>query len=191
SPLGSAGFVDIDIRIIAATNIDIKEAVIQKKFSEDLFCRIGEFMLTLPPLRERVDDIPFFSQRFLREAAGEMNKDIYGIADDVMGRLTRYPWPGIVRELKNVIRKAVLLAGGDMIMPEHVEFLIGDKCGSDMENLALMPLKELSAGAVRDVERKAIKQALALTKGNKTKAAAMLQIDYKTLLTKIKEYEIS
>ena len=191
SPLGSAGSMDIDIRIIAATNIDIKEAVIQKKFSEDLFCRIGEFMLTLPPLRERVDDIPFFSQRFLREAAGEMNKDIYGIADDVMGRLTRYPWPGNVRELKNVIRKAVLLAGGDMIMPEHVEFLIGDKCGSDMENLALMPLKELSAGAVRDVERKAIKQALALTKGNKTKAAAMLQIDYKTLLTKIKEYEIS
>lgn len=111
-PLGSSGATDIDIRVIAATNIDIKEAVKEKKFREDLFFRLGEFMITLPPLRERADDILFFAQRFLREAAGEMNKQIYGIADDVLERLVRYPWPGNVRELKNVIRKAVLLAGG-------------------------------------------------------------------------------
>ena len=191
SPLGSTETLNIDIRVIAATNIDIKEAVAQKKFREDLFFRLGEFMITLPPLRERIDDIPFFSRRFLREAASEMNKQIRGISDDVLELLVKYPWPGNVRELKNMIRKAVLLSSGDMIMPEHVEFLIGDKCGSDTDNLAFMPLKEVSAIAVRDVERKAIKQALDMTKGNKTKAAAMLQIDYKTLLTKIKEYAIS
>lgn len=191
SPLGSTEALNIDIRVIAATNIDIKEAVAQKKFREDLFFRLGEFMITLPPLRERIDDIPFFSRRFLREAASEMNKQIRGISDDVLELLVKYPWPGNVRELKNMIRKAVLLSSGDMIMPEHVEFLIGDKCGSDTDNLAFMPLKEVSAIAVRDVERKAIKQALDMTKGNKTKAAAMLQIDYKTLLTKIKEYAIS
>ena len=191
SPLGSTETLNIDIRVIAATNIDIKEAVAQKKFREDLFFRLGEFMITLPPLRERIDDIPFFSRRFLREAASEMNKQIRGISDDVLELLVKYPWPGNVRELKNMIRKAVLLSSGDMIMPEHVEFFIGDKCGSDTDNLAFMPLKEVSAIAVRDVERKAIKQALDMTKGNKTKAAAMLQIDYKTLLTKIKEYAIS
>jgi DNA-binding NtrC family response regulator len=190
-PLGTSRATDIDIRIIAATNIDIKEAVKEKKFKEDLFFRLGEFMITLTPLRERSDDILFFALRFLREAAGEMNKQIYGIADDVLERLVRYPWPGNVRELKNVIRKAVLLADGDMIMPEHIEFLIGDKYSSDVANITAMPLKELSAIAVRDVEKKAIQQALTLTKGNKTKTAAMLQIDYKTLLTKIKEYGIS
>ena len=190
SPLGGTEALNIDIRVIAATNIDIKEAVAQKKFREDLFFRLGEFMITLPPLRERIDDIPFFSRRFLREAASEMNKQIRGISDDVLELLVKYPWPGNVRELKNMIRKAVLLSSGDMIMPEHVEFLIGDKCGSDTDNLAFMPLKEVSAIAVRDVERKAIKQALDMTKGNKTKAASMLQIDYKTLLTKIKEYGI-
>lgn len=188
-PLGGTGSMDINIRIIAATNIDIREAVAQKKFREDLFFRLGEFIITLPPLRERGDDIPFFSQRFLREAAAEMNKQIHGIADDALGLLVRYPWPGNVRELKNVIRKAVLLSSGDTIKPEHVEFLIGDKCEATGAT-PLMPLKELSAIAVRDVEKKAIKQALTLTKGNKTKAASMLQIDYKTLLTKIKEYGI-
>jgi DNA-binding NtrC family response regulator len=189
-PLGSSRATDIDIRIIAATNIDIKEAVKEKEIRGDLFFRLGEFMITLTPLRERSDDILFFALRFLREAAGEMNKQIYGIADDVLERLVRYPWPGNVRELKNVIRKAVLLADGDMIMPEHIEFLIGDKYSSDVANITAMPLKELSAIAVRDVEKKAIKQALEITKGNKSKAASMLQIDYKTLLTKIKECNI-
>lgn len=192
--LGSSGATDIDIRIIAATNIDIKEAVKEKEIRGDLFFRLGEFMITLTPLRDRTDDILFFAQRFLRDASSEMNKQIYGIADDVLEYMVRYPWPGNVRELKNVIRKAVLLADGDMIMPEHIEFLIGGKYNSDVDNIdniATMPLKELSAIAVRDVEKKAIQQALTLAKGNKTKTAAMLQIDYKTLLTKIKEYGIS
>lgn len=156
-PLGSADAINIDIRVIAATNIDIKQAIKEKKFREDLFFRLSEFMITLPPLRERADDILFFAQRFLREASGEMHKQIYGIADDVMERMVRYPWPGNVRELKNVIRKAVLLADGDIIMPEHIEFLIGGKYSSNVDNIdniTTMPLKELSAIAVRDVEKK-------------------------------------
>lgn len=191
SPLGSTQPVEIDVRIIAATNTDIRQSVREKKFREDLFFRLGEFVITLPHLRERVDDIPFFSMRFLREAAGELNKQIYGISDDALQLLMKYPWPGNVRELKNVIRRAVLLCNSDMIMPEHVEFLIGDKNSSGvLENTPLMPLKELSASVVRDAEKKAIRHVLYITKGNKTKAAAILQIDYKTLLTKIKEYGI-
>lgn len=189
-PLGSTKPLEIDVRIIAATNSDIKQAVKEKRIREDLFFRLGEFVIALPPLRERVDDIPFFAQRFFIEACAELNKRMLSIDDSVISLLKQYPWPGNVRELKNIIRKAVLLSEGDMIMPEHIKFLIGDKCGSDVENLAFMPLKEVSAIAVRDVEKRAIKQALQITGGNKTKAAAMLQIDYKTLLTKIKEYDI-
>ncbi|MCL4491167.1 MAG: sigma-54-dependent Fis family transcriptional regulator, partial [Nitrospirae bacterium] len=104
--------------------------------------------------------------------------------------LRQYPWPGNVRELKNVVRRAVLLSGDGVINPAHMDFLVGDKTG-DRYAFPLLPLKELSAVAVRDVETKVIKQALEFTKGNKSKAASILQIDYKTLLTKIKEYGIN
>lgn len=190
-PLGSIRPVDIDVRIIAATNTDIGQSVKEKKFREDLFFRLGEFMIRLPSLRDRSEDIPHLAKRFTMETAREMNKRIGDISDDALSLLIKYPWPGNVRELRNVIRRAVLLADGNTIMPEHLEFLIGDRCSSDVDKLTLMPLKELSAMAVRDVEKKAIKQALSITKGNKTRAASILQIDYKTLLTKIKEYEIS
>jgi transcriptional regulator with PAS, ATPase and Fis domain len=189
-PIGSTIPLDVDVRIIAATNSDIKQAVKEKKFREDLFFRLGEFVIYLPPLRERVDDIPFFAQRFFMEACAELNKRMGGINDSTITLLKQYPWPGNVRELKNVIRRAVLLCSSDMIMPEHVEFLIGDKCISGVEDVPLMPLKELSASVAKDAEKKAIRQVLDITKGNKTKAAAILQIDYKTLLTKIKEYNI-
>lgn len=189
-PLGSTQPVDIDVRIIAATNRDIRQAVKDKKFREDLFYRLGEFIIDLPPLKERGDDIPFLARKFFGEAAAELNKQLQGISDEAMGLLVRYPWPGNVRELKNVIRRAVLLCNGSAIGPQHLDFLVGDK-GGENAPLPLLPLKELTAMAVRDVEEKAVRQVLELTNGNKSKAASMLQVDYKTLLTKIKEYAIN
>jgi DNA-binding NtrC family response regulator len=188
-PLGSTNPVEVDVRIIAATNTDIKHAVKEGKIREDLFFRLSEFIIALPPLRERIDDIPFFANRFFIEACAELNKQMYEIADDALSLLKQYPWPGNVRELKNVIRRAVLLSSNGTISPGHFNFIIEDKY-EEKSDLPLMPLKELSAITTRDVERKAIKQALETTKGNKSKAASMLQIDYKTLLTKIKEYNI-
>ncbi|MDI6728487.1 MAG: sigma-54 dependent transcriptional regulator [Thermodesulfovibrionales bacterium] len=188
-PLGSTRPVEVDVRIIAATNSDIKQAVKEKLFREDLFFRLREFEITLPPLRERVDDIPFFAQRFFIEACEELNKRMHGIDDSVVSLLKQYPWPGNVRELKNAIRRAVLLCCDDVIKAEHLNFLVGDK-QEDEGDLSLLPLKKLSAIAVRDVEKRTIKQVLQATGGNKTKAASILQIDYKTLLTKIKEYGI-
>jgi DNA-binding NtrC family response regulator len=188
-PLGSTKPVEVDVRIIAATNTDIKKNVMERKFREDLFFRLGEFIIILPLLKDRAEDIPFLSQKFLVEAAAELNKQMRGIADDALHLLMRYPWPGNVRELKNVIRRAVLLSDNGIIEPPHVHFLIGDTA-KDKDRIPLLPLKELSAIAAKDTEKKAIKQALELTKGNKSKAASILQIDYKTLLTKIKEYHI-
>lgn len=184
-PLGSAKPAAIDVRLIGATNVDLKKLVKEKKFREDLFFRLSEFTITLPPLRERLEDIPFLAVKFLVKAAIELNKQMREMDESVLDTLMRYPWPGNVRELKNVIRRAALLSDG-VIKTEHLEFLIDDK--ADSKDMPLLPLKELSAMAAKDAEKQAIKRALALTKGNKSKAAAMLEVDYKTLLTKIKEY---
>ncbi len=186
-PLGSTRPVEIDVRIIAATNKDIKILVSEKKFREDLFFRLGEFIINIPPLRSRIGDIGYLARRFVNEAAEELNKQIMDISEEALQILEQYPWPGNVRELKNVMRRAVLICEGDLIEKQHIEFLIEpDK--EKKEITPLMPLKEISAIAVRDVERKAIEQALKVAGGNKTKAASILQIDYKTLLTKIREY---
>ncbi len=186
-PLGATRPVEVDVRIIAATNEDIKRNVKEKRLREDLFFRLSEFIITLPPLRERIEDIPFLAQRFLMEAGEELNKQVRGISKEAMDRLMKYPWPGNVRELRNIVRKAVLLADGEVIRPESIEFLFGDS-QDDVIDSPLMPLKELSTIAAKKAEKRAIKKALEMTKGNKSRAAAILQIDYKTLLTKIKEF---
>ena len=188
-PLGSTKPVDIDVRIIAATNKDLKEFVKKGRFREDLFFRLCEFVINLPPLRERIDDIPLLAERFIKEASDELKKEIKGISDEAMRLLIGYPWPGNVRELKNLIRRAVLFSENGIITPESIEFLIEEE-DTNRDDIPLLPLKEVTAMVVRDAEIKTITRALKLTKGNKSKAASMLQIDYKTLLTKIKEYGI-
>jgi DNA-binding NtrC family response regulator len=188
-PLGSTVAVDMDVRIIACTNIDLKKAAQQKKFRSDLFYRMGEFTILLPPLRERSEDIPQLARKFYLDTAEELNKPMREIPDKVSAMLCRYDWPGNVRELKNVIRRATLTATDGVLKPANISFLIDNKL-SEEETQPLMPLKQVTAIVVRDAESKAIKQALEQTGGNKTKAAQLLAIDYKTLLTKIKDYSI-
>lgn len=187
--LGSSSPTDIDVRIISSTNMDVRQALKDKRLRDDLFFRISEFMISLPPLRERLEDLPFLAQRFLEDCSSELGKDIKGISDDATKLLLGYHWPGNVRELKNVIKRAALLSYNDVILPEHIEFLSLNKT-DDKKPSTLLPLKELSAFVVKDAESNAIRQALRLTVGNKSKAALLLKIDYKTLLTKIKEYGI-
>jgi len=185
-PVGSTKPVDIDVRIIAATNADIKQSVREKMFREDLFFRLSEFIITVPRLKDRTEDIPFLAKKFFTKAAIDLNKQIREIDSGAMQLLQNYSWPGNIRELKNVIRRAVLLSDDGIIKSKNIEFLIEETNATD--HLPLLPLKEITARVTRDAEKQAIKQALVLTKGNKTKAASMLEIDYKTLLTKIKEY---
>ncbi|MEK6693226.1 MAG: sigma-54 dependent transcriptional regulator [Nitrospirota bacterium] len=185
-PLGSTQPVDIDVRIITATNKDIKHSVKERKFREDLFFRLGEFIINLPPLRERVEDIPFFAQKFLIDAGIELNKQVREITDDANNLLKRYLWPGNIRELKNVIRRAVLRSNNGVIRSEHLEFIIiGDK-QENRNNI----FKEPTVRSLKEAEMENIKDVLDLTLGNKTKAASILKIDYKTLLRKIKQYGI-
>jgi DNA-binding NtrC family response regulator len=181
-PLGSTTPVSIDVRIVAATNRDIRQCVMSKSFREDLYYRLGEFVIKVPPLRERSEDIPFFVNKFILDAGTELNRQIREISGDALALLVNHTWPGNVRELKNVVRKAVLMSVGDVI-DKHVvgplltEFEVEEKTSS-------LSIKD----AVRDVEKRKIKEALRRTNGNKTRSAELLCISYKNLLDKIKIY---
>jgi DNA-binding NtrC family response regulator len=185
-PLGGTTAVDLDVRIIAATNKDIKTCVKMKEFREDLFYRLGEFIVILPPLRERVDDIPLFAQRFVFEAATELNRQIRGITDDGIALLLTHSWPGNLRELKNVMRRATLLTEEDLIHRECIASLIAEQCADKSSSSAFSPLRE----AVKELERKLIGETLEKTKGNITRAAKLLDVSYKNLYDKIKEYNL-
>jgi DNA-binding NtrC family response regulator len=183
-PLGSTTPVDIDVRIVAATNRDIRQCVKKREFREDLFYRLGEFIITVPPLSQRVADIPFFARRFAKEAGIEMNKQIWDIPEDGMELLMNYQWPGNIRELKNMMRKAALISPDGFIEKTMIEKLLND----DLQEEG--PVSFTLKDAIREVERVKIRQALQRAKGNKSRAGEMLQISYKSLLDKIKLYEL-
>jgi DNA-binding NtrC family response regulator len=184
-PLGCTAPIDIDLRIIGATNKNIRECVARKEFREDLFYRLSEFIITLPPLRERSEDIPFFARKFLFDASGELNKQIREITDGALDILLKHHWPGNMRELKNVIRRAALFTDCDAVGRECIEILIREK-DKDGDSCRHFPLKD----AMRELEKNAIREAIERTGGNKSRAAQLLDISYKGLLDKIKEYDI-
>ena len=161
-PLGMTKPVSVDVRVIAATNTDIKQAVREKIFRQDLFYRLSEFIINLPPLKDRIEDVPFLANKFFVKASMELNKQVQGIDGDALSLLMHYPWPGNVRELKNVIRRAVLLSEHDTVTKEDLEFLIDDKKEVG-DNMPLIPLKELASLVAKDAEKKAIKRVLAIT----------------------------
>jgi DNA-binding NtrC family response regulator len=184
-PIGAVMPVEIDVRIIVATNIDAHKAMQENKLKSDLYFRLCEFTINIPPLRERVDDIPYLGRNFMLEVAAELNKPMRQISDEAIDQLKRYAWPGNVRELKNVMRRAVLIAESDIITAAHLEFLIGGGLGNKTYSPLLQ--RELPTLNLRELEQIAIKKALELTSDNKTEAAALLQIDYSTLRRKIKQ----
>jgi len=184
-PLGCTVPIDMDLRIIAATNKDIGMRVKKQEFREDLFYRLGEFIMPLPPLRERAEDIPFFARKFAFEAAKELSRQIRGITDGALGRLKTHPWPGNLRELKNVMRRAVLLSEDDIIRESSISFPSGG-LSVDNDSCSFLSLKD----SMKDLEKKLISQAMEASGGNKTRAAETLGISYKNLFDKLKEYGI-
>lgn len=188
SPVGSLLSFDVDVRIIVAMNMDARKAVQENKLKQDLFFRLSEFIITIPPLRERTEDIPYLSRSFMAEAARELNKPMRELCDDALTLLKKYDWPGNVRELKNVIRRAVLIAESDCITSSHLEFLIGRGYGAKSYSPILQG--ELPTLNLKELEVIAIKKALEVTGNNKTEAASVLQIDSSTLHRKIKQFSI-
>ncbi len=191
-PLGSKRPVRVSARIIAASNVPLEREVRAGRFRQDVYYRLNEFGITLPPLRER-DDILHLANEFLPEAGMELGRPCRRISEAAAQVLLRYPWPGNVRELRNVIRRAILLAS-DVIEPEHLSVLPVDPSPATALRGEPAPLdsslREIAEAAAADAEQQAIRRVLQVTSGNKSEAARLLRTDYKTLYLKMKQYGI-
>ncbi len=187
---GTAG-IKVDVRVVAATNKDLQAAIEQKLFREDLYYRLAVFPITIPPLRERADDIPELVEHFVNYYCRELKKELKTVAPASMELLVKHPWTGNVRELQNCIERAAILTDGRVIQPEHLGLRVKPAEEAGVESLPLEgTLHEVSDAATQFVESRMIRKVLKETGGNKTKAAAILKVSYKTLLTKIKDYGI-
>ncbi|MEO6355035.1 MAG: sigma 54-interacting transcriptional regulator, partial [Ferruginibacter sp.] len=192
--IGGNKEIDVDVRIIVATNENLQDAYKHGKFREDLYHRFNEFSIQLPPLRERRNDIPSFADFFLQKTNKELGKNIEGFEDEVMKMFTNYSWPGNLREFKNVIRRSALLTSEGKISPatlpaEITGFVFSKPLAAVIETQAVkagaVDLKDTASKA----EYEAIMQVLKEVNFNKTKAAELLNIDRKTLYNKIKSFE--
>ncbi|MEP6712673.1 MAG: sigma-54 dependent transcriptional regulator [Ferruginibacter sp.] len=194
----------VDVRIIVASNENLQDAYRKGKFREDLYHRFNEFSINLPPLRERKKDIPLFAEFFLEKAKSELNRDISDFEDEVMQMFVNYSWPGNLRELRNVVRRAVLLTQEGKIAAKTLPWEITNSTSSPLS--AKIPLPKIFANevvkegikkeydlkdAASKAEYEAIMNVLKEVNFNKTKAAEILKIDRKTLYNKIKSYEDS
>jgi DNA-binding NtrC family response regulator len=187
--------VPLDVRVVAATNQDLPARIARGRFREDLYYRLSAFPVRIPPLRDRREDIPELVTHFVRRFARELGRPVADVAPEVLALLTDYAWPGNVRELQNCIERAVILSSGTVLDQVDLGAALpasGAGSGGDPgPDISLEePLQEVAAQAVRHYESLRIRHALDETGGNKSKAAQVLKVSYKTLLTKIKDYEI-
>jgi DNA-binding NtrC family response regulator len=181
--------VAVDVRVVAATNVDLKKASDEGRFRSDLYYRLSVFPITLPPLRDRADDIPLLVEHFLRRFAERLGKRLVGVAPDAMAALVEYRWPGNIRELENLMERAVLLAEGDTIGLEELPGLSGSgPAAPPAEELEELDLKEYVRVHTARLERVRIQRVLEAEDGNVTRAARRLGISRKSLQTKMKEY---
>jgi two-component system response regulator HydG len=185
--VGSNKIIKINPRIISATNLDIETLIANNKLREDFYYRIAVITFNIPALRDRRSDIALLSKFFTESFANQIGKSNIKINKQAMSWLQKYPWPGNTRELENVIERAVLLAE-DQILPEHLGINIEGTLNTIQS--ACNTLQEISSLAVMKAEVEAINRVLSLTGGNKSKAAKLLGVSYKTLLNKVKEYEL-
>lgn len=192
--IGGTSDIAIDVRIITATNEDLTKAVREGKFREDLYHRLNEFKIELSPLRQRKADILLFAKHFLGKANKQLNKEVLSFSPSVEGRLSDYQWYGNLRELNNVVKRAVLLTTGDEINLESLPQEILNAATYRPETMVNSSEPEKDTNLLKSVtsnaERQAIIDVLEKTGFNKSKAAEVLKIDRKTLYNKLKAYDI-
>lgn len=191
--LGGTKLIPVDVRIVCATNRHLLEVVKKGEFRRDLFYRINEFAIQVPPLRKRKDDLLFLANLFLKEVVDELGKKLDGFTKETEKILLSYDWPGNVRELRNVVRRAALLADRKITpesLPDEVAELGQDvisKNGTELLILEGLSWKELKKQNLIKLEKRIFSKVLERTGGNKLKASRILKMDYKTFHTKVKE----
>ena len=184
--VGADAAITVDVRIIAATNRDLREEVAQKRFREDLYFRLNVICIEVPPLRDRAEDIPVLAAHFLERFASRNRKNVRGFSPQALACMLRYAWPGNVRELENAVERAVILCNGDLITERELPLVVTGPAPVDERqpeadaSLAGLPLDA--------VERRAIEETLRQTGDNKSEAARQLGITRATLHNKLRKY---
>jgi transcriptional regulator with GAF, ATPase, and Fis domain len=216
--VGGQKSIEVDVRLVAATNRDLQEMVKRGTFREDLYYRLSVIHIEVPPLRERLDDVPLLAEHFLARFRQQAARRITGFSPEALAAMTRYAWPGNVRELRNAVERAIVLGDRELIMapdlPPQVHAAAAaprtrtssptPPLGSSISKAELVvpprlpasspsievPSAPAKARSLRDLEKDGILAALAATGGNKAQAAAILEIDRSTLYKKLKDYDI-
>ena len=183
--VGSSETIAVDVRVISATNRDLKKALAEKSFREDLYYRLNVITAQLPPLRERPKDVPRLVEHFIAKYNKETSRAVEGISPEAMAMLHGYPWPGNIRELENCIERAMILCQGKTILPQHI--LLSDQTDLPVPS---PPEADNSMRPLKEVEKEHISCVLDGCAFNQSKAAAILGIDRKTLRSKIREYQL-
>ncbi len=191
--VGGTQSLHVDVRVVAATNRQLKQRVAERQFREDLYFRLSVFPIQIPPLRERSEDVVILARHFVDKFCRDLNKKPLTLAPAAIDEMRAYAWPGNVRELQNSIERAVILCEGDSIQPRHLNLSFRQPAAAapeaspweqiDLSGTMADALRRVSA----EVERRKIEQALKDAGGNKPRAAEALQISYKTLLQKLKD----
>jgi len=179
--VGAERTIKVNARVVAATNRDLKEAVAKGTFREDLYFRLAAFIITVPPLRERRDDIPALVHEFVRRSAARLKKDVKTVSAEAMRALISYGWPGNVRELEHAVERAAILTHGTTITLRELPPEVTQKKSAPLGD----PLN------LRSQERELIRNALERFKGNRKRAAAALNISTVTLWRKMKQYNLT
>ncbi|WP_295428891.1 sigma-54 dependent transcriptional regulator [uncultured Thiodictyon sp.] len=193
--VGGTKPVPVDVRLISASNQDLTEAVSKGTFREDLLYRLCDYRVAVPPLRARAQDILHIATQFLAEANRELGKQVGSFTEEAAAALLAYPWPGNVRQLRSIVRRAVLIANFT-IDTHHLALPDAgpERTPTAADNVVYqtgLSLKEIVRTRMADVERQVLFEALQRSRGNKAAVARMLQVDYKTVHTKLKTYGLS
>jgi DNA-binding NtrC family response regulator len=191
--IGGLETIRVNTRVVAATNRNLQQQVAKREFREDLFFRLSVIPIEIPPLRERISDVRLLAQFFVEKFSAELHRQGLQLSPEAARAFEEYSWPGNVRELQNTIERACILCDGQIIRREDLNFAFEQRMQSE-DFIHLLDLTgsltDVSSRATRAAEKVKIKQALDLSNWNKTQAAEMLDVSYKTLLNKIKDYEL-
>jgi DNA-binding NtrC family response regulator len=193
--VGGTSLLSVDVRVVTATNRNLKAAVAARQFREDLFFRLSVFPITIPPLRERTSDIPMLAKYFIERFCRDQNKKPLALAPSAVEEMAAYAWPGNVRELQNCIERAVILTEGDTIHARHLSLSFRGAAaapageGSPWDAIDLSgSLAAATARVVKEVERRKIETALSEAGGDRGRAAEALQLGFKAFATKLREH---
>jgi transcriptional regulator with PAS, ATPase and Fis domain len=176
--LGGDKTIDVDFRVISATNKDLEKAIKEENFREDLYYRLNVFSIVLPPLRERKGDIPLIAKYFLTKYAQSMNRNVTDFSPQALEMFTAYDWPGNIREVRNVVERAMVVAKGTQIQVDDLSFPF------------LTPSISPDGESLEEVEKRQIEKVLNQTKGKIAQAADILKISRLTIYNKIEKYHL-